>query len=125
MSEACSEKKYLKLTGMFQFLYWFLSLSYWECAVHYTVYDGFHPRFLYTFGLTAAIACLMALVFSWIPQKLRFGAMVAAAGGLTFLYGSQMVYEFIFGTMYSVAQMGMGGAALASFWRRSSPILSA
>ena len=108
-----------QLPGLIQFLYWFVSLSYLESAVHFTVYDGFHPRFLYAIGLTAAIACLLSLVFSLIPRKIRFGSMLIGVLGLTFLYGSQMVYEFIFGTMYSVAQMGMGGAALASFWRET------
>ena len=105
--------------GLVLFFFWFLSLLYLESAVHFTVYDGFHSRFLYAVGLTAAIAALVSLVFSLIPGKIRFAATAAALLGLTFLYGSQMVYEFIFGTMYSVAQMGMGGAALASFWRET------
>ena len=33
------------------------------------------------------------------------------------LYGSQMVYNFVFGTMYSVALMEQGGQAMTSFWR--------
>ena len=114
-----SEKKPARLPGLILFLHWFLSLCYLESAVHFTVYEGFHARFLYTIGLTAAIAALAALVFSLIPGRIRFAAMVIATLGLIFLYGSQMVYEFIFGTMYSVAQMGLGGAALASFWRET------
>ena len=102
-----------------QFLFWFLSVTYLESLVHFTVYDGFHWRFAYAVGLTAAIASLIALVFSLLPRKIRFGGMVVGTVALTFLYGSQMVYEFIFGTMYSMAQMGMGGAALTSFWRET------
>ncbi len=108
-----------RFCGLIQFVYWFLSLMYLESLVHFTVYGGFHPRFLYAAGLTAAIAALTTFLISLIPGKVRFGAMVVAVLGLTFLYGSQMVYEFIFGTMYSVAQMGLGGAALASFWRET------
>ena len=108
-----------RLSGFALFLYWFLSLAYLEGLVHFTVYDGFHPRFLYAAGLTAAIAALLTLAFSLIPKKIRFGGMLAFLVVLTVLYGSQMVYEFVFGTMYSVAQMGMGGAALTSFWRET------
>ena len=112
-------REQVRFGGLVQFAYWFLSLMYLESLVHFTVYGGFHPRFLYAAGLTAAIAALTTFLISLIPGKVRFGAMVVAVLGLTFLYGSQMVYEFIFGTMYSVAQMGLGGAALASFWRET------
>lgn len=113
------EKKRSFPAALFQFLFWFLTLGYLESAVHYTVYDGFHPRFLYTFGLSAAIACVIALAICFVPKKGRVCVMSLVTAVLIFLYGSQMVYEFIFGTMYSVAQMGMGGAALASFWRET------
>lgn len=125
MSELSSEKnqqtdkKKECLSGLVYFVYWFVSLIYLECAVHFTVYDGFHPRFLYTVGTTAAIAALVVLIFSFVPRKIRFAGTAVAMLAMIFLYGSQMVYEFIFGTMYSAAQMGMGGAALTSFWRET------
>jgi len=124
MCDACSGKglpaeKKIRFPGMICFLYWFFSLIYLESLVHFTVYEGFHSRFLYAIGLSAAIAALAALVISLIPGKIRFVSMLLGVAVLTFLYGSQMVYEFIFGTMYSVAQMGLGGAALASFWRET------
>ena len=117
--EGQETEKQMRFPGLKLFLYWFFALFYLESAVHFTVYDGFSARFLYAAGLTAAIACLLALVFSLIPRKLRFGASVVGTVAFIFLYGSQMVYEFIFGTMYSAVQMGMGGAALTSFWRET------
>lgn len=114
-----SGKSSARMPVLIHFLYWFLSLSYLESAVHFTVYDGFNARFLYVIGLTAAIACLMTLVVSLLPRKIRFASALLVTVVLIFLYGSEMVYEFIFGTMYSVTQMGQGGAALASFWRET------
>jgi len=113
------QEKNVRLPGLKLFLFWFCAVFYLESLVHFTVYDGFHPRFLYTIGLTAAIAALLALVCSLIPKRVRFGTMLTSTLVLTVLYGSQMVYEFVFGTMYSVAQMGMGGAAITSFWRET------
>ena len=113
------EENRVRFVGLKMFLFWFCTIFYLESLVHYTVYGGFHPRFLYAVGLTAAIAALLALAFSFISRRLRFGAMLASILVLTVLYGSQMVYEFVFGTMYSVAQMGMGGAAITSFWRET------
>ncbi len=117
--ERKTETKKSNVAGLILFGYWFFALCYLECMVHFTVYDGFHPRFLYAVGLNGAIAALIALLLSLLPDKLRFGGMLVTTLGLTFLYGSQMLYEFIFGTMYSVAQMGLGGAALTSFWRET------
>lgn len=107
-----AEKNVYRLANVSYVLYWIFTVLYLECAVHYTVYDGFHPRFIYAIGLTAAIACLLSLALLWLPRKARFGITAVCVTALTVLYGSQMVYEFIFGTMYSVAQMGMGGAAV-------------
>ena len=109
----------MRFPGLVWFLICFVSLGYWEAVVHYTVYSGFTVKFLYAVGLTAAIACLMTLVILLVPRRIRFGTTFLGAAVFAFLYGSQMVYEFIFGTMYSMAQMGMGGAALTSFWRET------
>ena len=109
----------MKFPGLIWFVVCFVSLGYWEAMVHYTVYSGFTVKFLYAVGLTAAIAGLMAFLVSLIPRKIRFGSTLLGSLVFAFLYGSQMVYEFIFGTMYSMAQMGMGGAALTSFWRET------
>ena len=118
MIHSAREKK-VRFPAFGLFPWWLCSLFYLESLVHFTVYGGFHVRFAYAIGLTAAIAALLALVCSLLPKKIRFGSMLAVTVVLTVLFGSQMVYEFVFGTMYSVAQMGMGGAAITSFWRET------
>ena len=97
----------MRFPGLVWFLICFVSLGYWEAVVHYTVYSGFTVKFLYAVGLTAAVACLMTLVILLVPRRIRFGTTFLGSAVFAFLYGSQMVYEFIFGTMYSMAQMGM------------------
>ncbi len=114
-----AERKKNGFPGLMLFAYWMISLCYLESAVHFTVYDGFHPRFLYALALSGAIAALLTLLVSFLPGRIRFGSTAAATLTLIFLYGSQMVYEFIFGTMYSVVQMGLGGAAITAFWRET------
>ena len=99
--------------------YWLLAFACWELLVHATVFGQFHPRFLYALGFGGAIACLVTVVVSLVPGKLRFAANMLLTVVLVFVYGSQMVYEFIFGTLYSAAQMEIGGAALTSFWRET------
>ena len=100
-------------------LYWVFAFACWELIAHYTVFGEFNARSLYAVGFTGAIACAVTLLTSFVPGKLRFIATMVLSVVLVFLYGSQMVYEFIFGTLYSVAQMEIGGAALTSFWRET------
>ena len=101
------------------FAYWLLAFACWELMAHFTVFGQFHPRFLYALGFGGAIACLVTVLVSLVPAKLRFAANMLLTVVLVFVYGSQMVYEFIFGTLYSAAQMEIGGAALTSFWRET------
>ena len=58
----------------------------------------------------------MTLVLSFL-RKGRFGAEIFLTAVLTLLYGSQIVYHFIFGTLYSAAMVSQGGEAMTNFWR--------
>ena len=109
----------VKCPVLWNFAYWVAAFACWEVMVHFTVFQQFHPRFLYAVGFGGAIACLVTALVSLIPAKARFWANLALTVVLVFVYGSQMVYEFIFGTLYSAAQMEIGGAALTSFWRET------
>lgn len=98
-------------------MYWFFSFLYWEVLVHAGMYDQFQSSFRYALGLSGALALLIALLVSLLPEKLVFsGNLVLTIAG-SFIYGSQMVYCFIFGTPYSVNQMGLGAGAVSQFYR--------
>ena len=71
---------------------------------------------IYALGFTLSAALLVTLVLSFL-RKGRFGAEVFLTAVLTLLYGSQIVYHFIFGTLYSVAMVSQGGEAMTNFWR--------
>lgn len=97
--------------------YWFFALLFWETLLHVAVYGDFNGKFAYTVGFTAVMALGMALLVSFVPKKGNFAVKLILSLAMVFLYGSQMVYNFIFGTMYSVALMEQGGQAMTSFWR--------
>ena len=98
-------------------LYWLLSFLYWETLVHAGMYDRFQSSFRFALGIAGALALLMALIVGILPEKwiLPVNLVLTLAGIL--LYGSQMVYCFIFGTPYSVSQMGLGAGAVSQFYR--------
>ena len=95
--------------------YWAFALMYWECLLSGAVFHSFGVR-IYALGFTLSAALLVTLVLSFL-RKGRFGAEVFLTVVLTLLYGSQIVYHFIFGTLYSVAMVSQGGEAMTNFWR--------
>lgn len=95
--------------------YWVFALMYWECLLSGAVFHSFGVR-IYALGFTLSAALLVTLVLSFL-RKGRFGAEVFLTAVLTLLYGSQIVYHFIFGTLYSVAMVSQGGEAMTNFWR--------
>ena len=105
----------LKRQGLI--FYWLFSFLYWEVLAHAGMYDQFQGSFRYALGISGAVALLIALAVSLVPQKLVFWFNLILTVAITFLYGSQMVYCFIFGTPYSVAQMGLGAGAVSQFYR--------
>lgn len=95
--------------------YWAFVLLYWECLLSGAVFHSFGVR-IYALGFTLSAALLVTLVLSFL-RKGRFGAEILLTAVLTLLYGSQIVYHFIFGTLYSVAMVSQGGEAMTNFWR--------
>lgn len=95
--------------------YWAFALLYWECLLSGAVFHSFGVR-IYALGFTLSAALLLTLVLSFL-RKGRFGAEVFLTAVLTLLYGSQIVYHFIFGTLYSAAMVSQGGEAMTNFWR--------
>lgn len=107
------------VTAAAGFGYWFFALVYWEALLQVCVFDSVTGKFAYVAGFSAALACVLALLLSFVPRKARFWVELASVAVLTVLYGSQLVYYFVFGTMYSLALMQQGGAAVTSFWKET------
>lgn len=99
------------------FVFWLFSFLYWEVLAHAGMYDQFQSSFRYALGISCAISLIIALLVGLLPRKLMFPVNLILTMAGIFLYGSQMVYCFIFGTPYSVSQMGLGAGAVSQFYR--------
>lgn len=97
--------------------YWLLAVLYWEILTHAGMYGQFHSSFLYALAFSAAAALLLGTLISFLPEKAVLPVSAVVSVGVMVLYGSQMVYCFIFGTPYSASQIGLGADAVTSFWR--------
>ena len=102
-----------------RFLFWLVAILYFEGLLHAVVYSNVSWKILYVVGFSLSVAGLLALLTSLLPRKVDLIVTAVLTVGLTVLYGSQLVYKCIFGTLYSVSQIQQGGAALTSFWKET------
>ena len=100
-------------------LYWLATFIYFELLVHIAAYGMPGLEFGYVLGFSAVFAAAFCLVTLALPRKARLTATIALNVVLILLYGSQLVYYFVFGTLYSVSQVQQGGDAITSFWRET------
>lgn len=98
-------------------LFWLLTLFYLELLIHLGMFEQFGSSARFCLGFAAAIAMVPALFSALLPRKAVLPVNLLLLSVVTLLYGSQLVYCFIFGTPYSVAQMGLGTDAVSQFWR--------
>ena len=98
-------------------LFWLFAFVYWEVLAHAGMFDRFQGSFCYALGISGAVALVLAFLVGLLPKKLIAPMNIILTVVLTFLYGSQMVYCFIFGTPYSISQMGLGAGAVSQFYR--------
>ncbi len=99
--------------------YWFVCLLYLEFLLHAVVFDRFTAKFFYVVGFTLPAAAVLALICSFIPHKAAYWTAFGITVGITLFYGSQLVYYFVFGGLYSLVLAQQGGSALTSFWRET------
>jgi len=101
------------------FGYWIFALLFWETLLHAAVFGEFGGKFGYVVGFSVSAGLLLALLVSFLNRKGAFLVNLLLTLVMTVLYGSQIVYNSIFGTLYSLALMGQGGQAVTSFWRET------
>ena len=99
--------------------FFFFTLLYLEIILRLIVFRKAGGNFLYVAGFDFVFAGILALITSFLPKKAHFTVTAVITGFLVVLFGSQIVYYYAFGTLYSVSQMQMGGAAITTFWRET------
>lgn len=100
-------------------LYWLLSIVYFELLLHLVAFPTLDIHSGYVLGFAAVFAFVIAMLLSFLPAKAHFVTGLILTVLLTVFYGSQMVYNFVFASLYSVSSMQQGGAAVTSFWRET------
>ena len=97
--------------------FWFIALIYLELLLHFAVVEHVDVRAGFLIGFSLVFAIVLGLLTSFVPKKAHFIVTVCLLSVVTALYFSQMVYHFVFGTLYSTSQVQQGGQAITNFWR--------
>lgn len=96
--------------------FWAAVLLIWELAFHVMVFGGLSPRWLFSLpfslGLAAILAVLSHLWKAPLANKITRYVMLAV---LVLVFGVQSVYHHIFGSLLSLAFVGMGGEVITNF----------
>lgn len=100
-------------------LYWFCAIVYWEWLLHIVALGEAKSQFGFVIGFSFVFGAGVALVTTFLKEKLRFVVETVMTVIMILLYGSQLVYYYVFATLYSVSQIQQGGAAVTSFWKET------
>ena len=106
-------------TAMANFAYWLFTIVFLEGVLHAAVFETFSLNFLFVVGFGSAFATLLSLLTSFLPKKAAFAVTVLLTVVLMVLFGSQIVYNAVFGSLYSIAMLALGGDALGAFWKET------
>ena len=101
------------------FAYWLFAVVFFEALLHAAVFGEFAPRFALVVGFSIPIAGILTLITGFLPKKASFPLGILLTLVMILLYGSQIVYNAVFGSLYSLAMLSLGGDALGAFWKET------
>lgn len=111
------QSKSASMTTVAMTVYWLIVIVFLELLLHGAAFGMPKVGFLLVLLFDIPFAGILAMVTLVLPKKMRNIVTFILTLILTLLYGSQMIYYFIFGSLYTVSQIQQGGAAVTSFWR--------
>ena len=105
--------------GLVSGAYWLTLILCLELLLHILAYGAPGGDFWMVAGFSACVACVVAALLSFLPERFRLPVEILLTAALILFYGSQTVYYLIFGTLYSAALVQQGGQAITNFWRET------
>ena len=117
MSETRSPRR--RLSGALPLLYWLFSVLLWEITLHLVSYRSFTGFSGYIFPFSVVFALLLTALSALFSQKANRILTLVLTIVLYVLFASQLVFNRVFGTFYSVSLMKLGGDAVKSFWKET------
>ena len=99
-------------------VFWFVTLLYLETVLHVIIFGGLTLRYLYLMGFTAVIALVLAGLMLF-TRRINANLATVLVTALSVVYASEIVYYHIFGSLYSLSMISLGGDAVTAFWKET------
>lgn len=100
-------------------LLWVLTVLYLESLLHAVVFRSLTARFFYILGFSVPAGLSLSLLLGLLPRRANTVLRIFLVSVLCVIFVSQLVYFFVFGNLYSLSRVALGGGAIASFWRET------
>ena len=108
------------------FFCFLISMTLWEIYLYREIHASFTGLTFWSLIFVPAEAMFFTLLTGWISNKIgeHIGSIIVMAV-VWFFYLAQLIYFRIFGSMFSIAMVGMAGDAVGNFgWALFSTIKS-
>ena len=105
-------RRFLPLT-----LLWLGCLVYLETLIHIVLFGRFSLWSCYALGFSLCAACVLSFVTGLFRERANKIICTVIVCLLCFVYASQLTYNYVFGTMYSLSMVSLGAGAITSFWK--------
>jgi len=106
-------------TLLWNAIFWVVTLIYLETVLHTVIFHSISLRYGYLIGFTAVIGLAVSAILTWLPRRVAANLSTILTVIFCVLYASQIVYYFIFGSMYALSMVSLGGGAVTSFWKET------
>lgn len=107
------------------FLCYFTALLFWELMMYYQVNDSFHGFSVWIVVFLPALALVPTTLTGWWKNRAVQNVIsVLLMAVLSFFYIAQLIYYRIFGSLFSMSMVGIGGQAVGQFgWAMSATLV--
>lgn len=102
------------------FLFFVLTVLFFECLLHFIINNGFYSRLPYLIGFSLPIGTLIFLICNLFSRKVNLILSWIALALLYIIFIVQFFYSQIFGSYLSVFLFQQGGQAITGFWAQLS-----
>ena len=119
-SAASKRRSVVSYSAAYTAAFFVLYVIYEEMLLHFALINRFDVKSVFILLFSVPIGLIMYLLSSILPKKWADALGMLLLCFFTVYFGAEFIYHKIFGGFFSVSQISMGGAAIASFFKETA-----